>query len=83
MAQWGAQEFFRPDKRPKLSRPLRKPVRLLAGPPVDLTAYYGRSPSAEVFHEIIDVVMAGIRDQLGVLRGQAVPAYVFDPRAVT
>lgn len=82
VAQWGAQEFFRPDKRPKLSRPLRKPVRLLAGPPVDLTTYDGRPPGAEVFHEITDVVMAAIRDQLGVLRGQAPPTHVFDPTAV-
>lgn len=78
----GAQEFFRPDKRPRLSRPLRKPVRLLAGPPVDLTAYYGRPTGAEVFHEITDVVMAAIRDQLSVLRGQTPPTHVFNPTAV-
>lgn len=82
VAQWGAHEFFRPDKRPKLSRPLRKPVRLLAGRPVDLSRYYGRPPGPEVFHEITDVVMARVREQLGVLRGETPPARVFDPRAV-
>ncbi len=81
VAQWGAQEILPyPQKNPKLLP--RKTIRMLAGPPVDLSAYYGREQTVEVLREVTDVIMQRIREQVGVLRGEEPPADVFDPRSV-
>ena len=58
----------------------RTTVRVLAGPPVDLSGYLGRPQTEQLLGEVTDVVMAAIRSQLGVLRGLSPPAAVFDPR---
>lgn len=78
IAQWGAQEFFTPSKRPKLTRPFRKAVQFQAGPPVDMSGYAGQPPSSAVLHGITDVIMARIREQLGTIRGETPPAKVLD-----
>jgi 1-acyl-sn-glycerol-3-phosphate acyltransferase len=78
LAQWGAQEFFTPGKKPKFSRPVRKTVHFNAGRPVDLSAYAGREPTSEVLHGITDLIMARIREQLGVIRGETPPTEVLD-----
>jgi 1-acyl-sn-glycerol-3-phosphate acyltransferase len=80
VAQWGAQEILPyPQKKPRLLP--RKTIQMLAGPPVDLSAYYGREQTVEVLREVTEVIMQRIREQVGTLRGEQPPADVFDPRA--
>lgn len=78
VAQWGAQQFFTPSKRPKLTRPIRKAVQFRAGPPVDFGAFAGQAPSSAVLHGMTDLIMARIREQLGEIRGETPPAKVLD-----
>jgi 1-acyl-sn-glycerol-3-phosphate acyltransferase len=78
IAQWGAQQFFTPAKRPKITRPIRKAVQFRAGPPVDFSGYAGQPPTSAVLHGMTDLVMARIREQLGEIRGETPPAKVVD-----
>lgn len=77
VGQWGAQAVFGRDHRPHLLRRQRTVVR--AGPPVDLSAYAGREPTAEVLREVTDLIMARIRELVGELRGESPPAQVYVP----
>lgn len=79
-AQWGPQYIY--DRYAhRLALWPRKTVYVTAGPPVDLSAFAGRPPTAEVLRAATDTVMAAVRALLGEIRGEQPPAEVFDPRA--
>ncbi|GAA3166986.1 MULTISPECIES: lysophospholipid acyltransferase family protein [Streptomyces] len=81
VAQWGANEAMPPYAKEKKVRLLpRKTLRVQAGPPVDLSAYYGKEPTAEVLREVTETIMAAITAQLADVRGETPPAEPFDPR---
>jgi 1-acyl-sn-glycerol-3-phosphate acyltransferase len=81
MAHWGVQEVLpRYGKKPSLW-PLRRRVRLVIGPEVDLSAYRGRPATPEVLAGATDAVMKDISDLLGELRGQTPPAERWNPTA--
>jgi 1-acyl-sn-glycerol-3-phosphate acyltransferase len=73
IAQWGAQRIHHPVTGRIRLRP-RTPVTVAAGPPVDLSAYAGKPiHSAEVLHEVTDVIMRRLRDGVAALRGEPAP----------
>jgi 1-acyl-sn-glycerol-3-phosphate acyltransferase len=75
VAQWGANEAMPPyAKEHKLRLFPRKTLKVLAGPPVDLTAYYDKEPTAEVLRAATDDIMAAITELLAELRGEPAPA---------
>jgi 1-acyl-sn-glycerol-3-phosphate acyltransferase len=77
IGQWGAHEFLGPDKRP---RPFpRKTLRMAAGPPVDLSAWHGAEPSAEVLRAMTSKVMGEVTALVAELRGEVPPATPFVP----
>ena len=81
VAQWGANEVMPPyAKEKKLRLFPRKTLRVVAGPPVDLSAFYGQEANAEVLRDATDTIMAAVSELLGELRGQTPPAERFDPR---
>jgi hypothetical protein len=43
------------------------------GEPVDLSAFRDRAPTAKVLHEITDVIMRRLRDDVAELRGLPAP----------
>jgi 1-acyl-sn-glycerol-3-phosphate acyltransferase len=78
LGQWGAQEIFGQER--KLHLLPRKTVHVVAGPPVDLSAYVGQPMSAEVLHEVTDAIMTRVRTMVGELRGERPPDVAFDPK---
>ncbi|MEV4868977.1 lysophospholipid acyltransferase family protein [Streptomyces syringium] len=75
VAQWGANEAMPPyAKEKKLRLFPRKTLRVVAGPPVDLSAYYGKEPTAEVLREATEKIMAAITELLAEIRGEPAPA---------
>jgi 1-acyl-sn-glycerol-3-phosphate acyltransferase len=79
IAQWGPQRIWK--YKAKLPRPFpRKKVEILAGPPVDLSAYAGKEQTAEVLREVTDLIMSRITDLLIELRGGQPPAVTYDPK---
>ncbi|MDX2851872.1 lysophospholipid acyltransferase family protein [Streptomyces sp. PA03-3a] len=81
VAQWGANEVMPPYATEKKLRLFpRRTLRVVAGPPVDLSAFYGQEANAEVLRDATDTIMAAVSELLGELRGQTPPAERFDPR---
>jgi 1-acyl-sn-glycerol-3-phosphate acyltransferase len=78
VAQWGAQRILpygsiRPHLLP------RKRVQVLAGPPVDLSAFAGQPLNAQTLRAATDQVMADVTALLAKLRGQSPPPEPFHP----
>ncbi|MEV5597676.1 lysophospholipid acyltransferase family protein [Streptomyces sp. NPDC052496] len=81
VAQWGANEVMPPyAKEKKLRLFPRKTLRVKAGPPVDLSEFYGKEPTAEVLREVTDKVMAAVTDILAEVRNEPAPAEPYDHR---
>ncbi|MGP3926201.1 lysophospholipid acyltransferase family protein [Streptomyces sp. 8N616] len=81
VAQWGANHVMPPYAREKKLRLFpRKTLRVKAGPPVDLSAYYGLEPTAEVLRAATDKIMAAITELLADLRDEPAPAEPYDHR---
>lgn len=78
VAQWGAQQLLRPYG--KLLRVLpRKTMRVLAGPPVDLSAYRGQEITPSLAKKATAQVMHSLTALVAQLRGTEPPAEPFDP----
>ncbi|MFG2893010.1 lysophospholipid acyltransferase family protein [Streptomyces sp. NPDC048248] len=81
VAQWGANDAMPPyAKENKLRLLPRKTLRVKAGPPVDLSEFYGQEPTAEVLRAVTETIMAAVTQQLAEIRGEPVPAEVYDHR---
>ena len=80
VAQWGPEAIL-PYKarRPKLFP--RRTMRVLAGSPVDLSAFRDKPLTADLLRSATDAVMHRIADQLAVLRGEPAPAEFYDAKA--
>jgi len=79
VAQWGPQKLWR--YKAKFPHPFPpKKVQVVAGAPVDLSAYAGKPLTAEVLREVTDLIMARITDLLIELRGGQPPAVTYDPK---
>jgi 1-acyl-sn-glycerol-3-phosphate acyltransferase len=70
---WGPQAIFDPRTSKLRPRP-RTPVTVVAGPPIDLSAYKEAS-----LNEITDVVMLRLRDLLAEVRGEPAPPPLWTP----
>lgn len=81
MAQWGTQEIMgRYGKGLKLW-PLRKPVRVLIGEPVDLSDLKGRASENAALVEATNRLMAAITALLEELRAEKAPTERWNPTA--
>ena len=79
VAQWGPQEIQRPYAKELHLFP-RKTMRMLAGPPVDLSDLYDRPLDSTTLHAATDRILDAITRQLEVIRGEQAPATRFDSR---
>ncbi|MGI9007113.1 MAG: lysophospholipid acyltransferase family protein [Streptosporangiaceae bacterium] len=78
VGHWGAQDVlpygtFRPRVLP------RHKVRLLAGPPVDLSEFAGRPLDSPTLRAATDKIMVDVAAQVGTLRGETPPAEPYHP----
>jgi 1-acyl-sn-glycerol-3-phosphate acyltransferase len=79
VAQWGPQEIQRPYARELHLFP-RKTMRLVAGPPVDLSDLYDVPLDGAILREATNRILASITSQLETIRGEKAPAIRFDSR---
>jgi 1-acyl-sn-glycerol-3-phosphate acyltransferase len=78
IAHWGAQKILPYGNYvPKLLP--RKTVRLVAGPPVDLSEFRGQPITNAVLRAATDKVMMDVANLLGGLRGEQPPTEFFHP----
>lgn len=80
IAQWGPQEIQRPYARELHLFP-PKTMRMLAGPPVDLSDLYDLPQDHETLNEATARILDAITRQLETLRGEKAPQVRFDIRA--
>jgi 1-acyl-sn-glycerol-3-phosphate acyltransferase len=80
VAQWGPEQIL-PYKarRPKVFP--RRTFRVVAGPPVDLSAFAGKPQTAELLRAATDTIMWRITKQLAEVRGEQPPDRFYDMRA--
>ncbi|RAY12439.1 1-acyl-sn-glycerol-3-phosphate acyltransferase [Actinomadura craniellae] len=79
IAHWGAQDVLPyGSRRPRLLP--RRTMRVVAGPPVDLSRYADVPVTAEVLRDATADIMRAIADLLGELRGEEPPKELYDPR---
>jgi 1-acyl-sn-glycerol-3-phosphate acyltransferase len=80
LAIWGAQVILPyGSKKPDLVP--RHEVKMLAGPPVDLSAFAGQPLTRDVLRDATAKIMADITALLAQLRGGTPPAEPYDPAA--
>jgi|SRR5450755_464103 1-acyl-sn-glycerol-3-phosphate acyltransferase len=80
IAHWGAQHVLPyGSTRPHLVP--RRTVRMVAGPPVDLSAFRDQPLNSATLRDATAVIMADVTDLLAGLRGETPPAVPFDPAA--
>jgi 1-acyl-sn-glycerol-3-phosphate acyltransferase len=78
LAQWGGDAVWPRGRRLPLPLP-RRTVRCLAGPPVDLSEYVGKTLTEELLRAATERVMVAITDLVAVLRDAEPPASRWDP----
>ncbi len=79
VAQWGSNELLPPyASKPRLFP--RKTNRVLAGPPVDLSAFYDEEMTSELLRKVTEAIMDAVTGLVAELRGEHPPAQRFDPR---
>lgn len=72
VAQWGAHRLLA--RYGRMIKPIpRKPVTVVAGPPVDLSDLYDRPQDSAVLREATERVMAAITELLEEIRGESAP----------
>ncbi|GAB3264872.1 lysophospholipid acyltransferase family protein [Arthrobacter pigmenti] len=79
IAHWGAQELF-PRYAKRIYPFPRKTVRLVAGGPVDLSAFDGQTLDKTTLEQATDVIQDAVTALLEELRGEQAPAERWDPR---
>jgi 1-acyl-sn-glycerol-3-phosphate acyltransferase len=68
LVMWGPQRLY--DSRTKKMHPRpRTPVTMVAGPPVDLSAWAGAEPTTQTLNEMTEAIMLRLRDILAGIRG--------------
>ena len=73
VAQWGAQDILDSYRRPGLHLLPPKRVTVVAGPPVDLSAYRGHELTADVLRAATSDVMRAITELVEQIRGERAP----------
>ncbi|HWU27550.1 MAG TPA: lysophospholipid acyltransferase family protein [Microbacterium sp.] len=79
MAQWGTQEIMGRYQKGLSLWPLRKPVNVLIGDPVDLSDLRGRASEPAALNEATARLMAAITALLEQLRDEKAPATRWNP----
>ena len=79
VAQWGSNELLPPYAKKPSFFP-RKTNRVLAGPPVDLSAFYDQEMTAELLRKVTGAIMDEVTALVAELRGEQPPAERWDPR---
>jgi 1-acyl-sn-glycerol-3-phosphate acyltransferase len=95
VAQWGAQDILGRDGKVRLLP--RRRIRMMAGPPVDLSRWQGaasdgqndtdnadnadNADDADTLRAVTDTIMARIAAQLAEFRGEPPPGEIWDPTA--
>jgi 1-acyl-sn-glycerol-3-phosphate acyltransferase len=80
VANWGTQDVLPPGSALPRLLP-RKRVTIVAGPPVDLSAWLGGPRTRTALNGVTEAIMADVTALVAGIRGEQPPATPFDPAA--
>jgi 1-acyl-sn-glycerol-3-phosphate acyltransferase len=78
IAQWGSQ-IVMPTYEKKIKLFPRTPIKMLAGKPIELTAWYGKENDPDALREATAYFMRELTNLLEELRGEKRSEEIFDP----
>jgi 1-acyl-sn-glycerol-3-phosphate acyltransferase len=81
LVTWGTQGIFDARTNRFGLRP-RRPVTVVAGPPIDLSRWAGTAPTSQALQEITETIMLKLSELLGEVRGEQPPP-LWTPRSRT
>jgi 1-acyl-sn-glycerol-3-phosphate acyltransferase len=80
VVHWGTQDVYQPYVKGGFHPLPRKDVRVVAGPPVDLSEFRGRPVDARLIREVSYVIQGAVRDLLAQVRGVPAPTEFYDQK---
>ena len=80
VVHWGTERVFVPYTKNGLHVLPRKDIRVVAGPPVDLSEYRGRPVDSRLVRDVSIVIQTAVRDLLGQVRGETPPVEFYDQK---
>jgi len=81
VVHWGTQQIYNSYAPKRKFTPFpRKQVQVIAGPPIDLSAWRGKPVDARAIRDVSFLIMGTIKDMLAELRGEVPPTELFDPK---
>lgn len=80
VVHWGTERVFVPYTKKGFHPLPRKDIRLVAGPPIDLSAYRGRPVDSRLVRDVSIVIQTAVRDLLGQVRGETPPVEFYDQK---
>jgi 1-acyl-sn-glycerol-3-phosphate acyltransferase len=83
IAQWGSERILDSYRTKGLHLFPRQTMVIVAGPPVDLSAYTGKELTGEVLRGATDEIMHAVTRLLEPIRGESAPAQFYDFRAAS
>lgn len=82
IAHWGSHEVYSSYSKGRKFKPLpRKNVHVVAGEPIDLSAWRGKPIDNRAIRDVSYLIMERIRDMVAVLRDEQAPTEFFNPKA--
>jgi 1-acyl-sn-glycerol-3-phosphate acyltransferase len=82
VAQWGAEKILDSYRKKGLHLLPRHTMQIVAGPPVDLSAYVGKELTGDVLRAATDDIMRAVTALVEELRGEKAPPDFFDAREI-
>lgn len=81
VVHWGTQDLYDSYATGRKFHPWpRKTIKVIAGDPIDLSAFRGRPVDARAIRDVSYLIMGTIRDMLAEVRGEPAPETFFDPK---
>jgi 1-acyl-sn-glycerol-3-phosphate acyltransferase len=80
VVHWGTQRVFVPYTKKGFHPLPRKDIRVVAGPPIDLSEYRGRPVDSRLVRDVSIVIQTAVRDLLGQVRGEVPPVEFYDQK---
>lgn len=81
VAHWGTHQVYRSYGSGRRFTPLpRKDVHVVAGEPIDLSAWRGKPVDNRAIRDVSYLIMERIRDMVAELRGEVAPEAFFNPK---
>jgi 1-acyl-sn-glycerol-3-phosphate acyltransferase len=81
VAHWGSHRVYTSYGSGRRFKPLpRKDVYVVAGEPIDLSAWRGKPVDSRAIRDVSYLIMGRIREMVADLRGERPPVEFFDPK---